>query len=55
MLYFDLLSKIFQKSDFTVKLTPSIYNNLEFFDQMFPYLFHVNIILTNITMTIVLL
>ena len=27
----------FKNSNFTVKLTPSIYNNLLFFDQMFHY------------------
>ena len=31
------LQNYFKNSDFTVKLTPSIYNNLLFFDQMFPY------------------
>ena len=31
------LQNYFKNSNFTVKLTPSIYNNLLFFDQMFPY------------------
>jgi len=31
------LQNYFKNSDFTVKLTLSIYNNLLFFDQMFPY------------------
>ena len=31
------LKNYFKNSNFTVKLTPSIYNNLLFFDQMFPY------------------
>ena len=31
------LQNYLKNSNFTVKLTPSIYNSLLFFDQMFPY------------------